>query len=50
MTIDPHKWFFQGYDIGGLVVKRREDLLRTFHREPEYYRYPDPPESAPLNW
>jgi glutamate/tyrosine decarboxylase-like PLP-dependent enzyme len=49
VTIDPHKWFFQAYDIGGLVVKRREDLLRTFHREPEYYRYPRP-EDAPLNW
>jgi glutamate/tyrosine decarboxylase-like PLP-dependent enzyme len=49
VTIDPHKWFFQAYDIGGLVVKRREDLLRTFHREPEYYRYPSP-EDAPLNW
>ncbi|MGH2660520.1 MAG: pyridoxal phosphate-dependent decarboxylase family protein, partial [Actinomycetota bacterium] len=49
VTIDPHKWFFQAYDIGALVVKRREDLLRTFHREPEYYRYPNP-EDAPLNW
>lgn len=49
VTVDPHKWFFQGTDIGGLVVRRREDLLRTFHREPEYYRYPDP-EEAPLNW
>jgi glutamate/tyrosine decarboxylase-like PLP-dependent enzyme len=49
VTIDPHKWFFQAYDIGGLVVRRREDLLRTFHREPEYYRYPSP-EEAPLNW
>ena len=49
VTIDPHKWFFQAYDIGGLVVRRREDLLRTFHRAPEYYRYPDP-QAAPLNW
>jgi len=49
VTIDPHKWFFQAYDIGALVVKRRADLLRTFHREPEYYRYPNP-EDAPLNW
>ncbi|MFB3739018.1 MAG: aspartate aminotransferase family protein [Candidatus Velamenicoccus archaeovorus] len=49
VTVDPHKWFFQAYDIGGLVVRRREDLLRTFHREPEYYRYPNP-EDAPLNW
>jgi aromatic-L-amino-acid/L-tryptophan decarboxylase len=49
LTIDPHKWFLQGYDIGGLVVRRREDLLRTFHSEPEYYRHPKP-EDAPLNW
>ena len=49
VTIDPHKWFFQSYDIGALVVKRREDLVRTFHREPEYYRYPNP-EDAPLHW
>src|SRR5439155_23423400 len=49
VTIDPHKWFVQGYDIGGLMVKRREDLLRTFHSEPEYYRHPKP-EDAPLNW
>ncbi len=49
VTVDPHKWFFQAYDIGGLVVKRREDLVRTFHREPEYYRHPSP-EDEPLNW
>ena len=47
VTIDPHKWFFQAYDIGGLVVRRRDDLLRTFHRSPEYYRSP---KDAPLNW
>ena len=49
VTIDPHKWFFQAYDIGALVVKRREDLQRTFHRMPEYYRHPNPSD-APLNW
>ena len=49
ITIDPHKWFFQAYDIGALIVRRREDLLQTFHREPEYYRHPRPDE-APLHW
>lgn len=49
VTIDPHKWFFQAYDIGALLVKRREDLRQTFHRMPEYYRHPRP-EDAPLNW
>jgi aromatic-L-amino-acid/L-tryptophan decarboxylase len=49
VTVDPHKWFFQAYDIGGLVVRRREDLVSTFHRAPEYYRSPSP-EDEPLNW
>ncbi|MEX0988777.1 MAG: pyridoxal-dependent decarboxylase [Actinomycetota bacterium] len=49
VTVDPHKWFFQAYDIGGLLVRRRDDLLATFHRAPEYYRSSDP-ESDPLHW
>ena len=38
ITVDPHKWFFQAYDIGALVMRRGADLLETFHRSPEYYR------------
>jgi aromatic-L-amino-acid/L-tryptophan decarboxylase len=49
VTIDPHKWFFQAYDIGALVVRRREDLRTTFHRAPEYYAS-SRPEDEPLNW
>jgi aromatic-L-amino-acid decarboxylase len=49
VTIDPHKWFFQAYDIGALVVRRREDLHRTFSRSPEYYRSTRP-EDKPLNF
>jgi aromatic-L-amino-acid/L-tryptophan decarboxylase len=49
LTVDPHKWLFQPYDIGGLLVRRREDLLRTFHREPEYYAI-SAPEERPLHW
>src|SRR4029079_15522595 len=26
VTVDPHKWFFQAYDIGGLLVRPREDI------------------------
>ncbi len=39
VTVDPHKWFFQAYDIGGLVVRDGGHLLQAFgeHR-PEYYR------------
>ena len=49
ITVDPHKWFFQGYDIGGLLVRRRDDLLQTFHRSPEYYRTTRP-QDEPLHW
>jgi glutamate/tyrosine decarboxylase-like PLP-dependent enzyme len=49
VTVDPHKWFFQAYDVGGLIVRRRDDLLRTFHSAPEYYAS-NRPEDEPLNW
>jgi aromatic-L-amino-acid decarboxylase len=49
LTVDPHKWLFQPYDIGGLLVRRRDSLLRTFHREPEYYAVWGP-EERPLHW
>jgi len=49
LTIDPHKWFFQPYDVGGLLVRRRDDLRRTFHREPEYYRVGEQ-DDEPLHW
>jgi aromatic-L-amino-acid/L-tryptophan decarboxylase len=39
ITVDPHKWFFQAYDIGGLVVRSGAHLAETFGgRSPEYYR------------
>jgi aromatic-L-amino-acid decarboxylase len=38
VTVDPHKWFFQAYDIGGLMVKEGGLLPAAFSRRPEYYR------------
>ena len=39
VTVDPHKWFFQAYDIGGLLVRDGSHLAATFGgRTPEYYR------------
>jgi glutamate/tyrosine decarboxylase-like PLP-dependent enzyme len=39
VTVDPHKWFFQAYDIGGLLVRDRRALGAVFGgRAPEYYR------------
>jgi glutamate/tyrosine decarboxylase-like PLP-dependent enzyme len=46
VTVDPHKWLFQAYDIGGLVVRDGGCLLQAFggHR-PEYYRGGEGPAS-----
>jgi glutamate/tyrosine decarboxylase-like PLP-dependent enzyme len=39
VTVDPHKWFYQAYDIGGLLVRDRRTLAAVFGgRAPEYYR------------
>jgi aromatic-L-amino-acid decarboxylase len=39
VTVDPHKWFFQAYDIGGLLVRDGRGLAAVFGgRAPEYYR------------
>ncbi|MEP6638592.1 MAG: pyridoxal-dependent decarboxylase [Chloroflexota bacterium] len=39
VTVDPHKWFFQAYDIGGLLVRDGSHLAQVFGgRAPEYYR------------
>jgi glutamate/tyrosine decarboxylase-like PLP-dependent enzyme len=47
VTVDPHKWFYQAYDIGGLVVRDGELLSRAFGgRRPEYYRGGEGPASS----
>jgi len=38
LTVDPHKWFFQPYEIGCLLVKNKEWLSNTFSEKPEYLR------------
>jgi len=39
VTLDPHKWFFQAYDVGGLLVRDMQALGAVFGgRSPEYYR------------
>ncbi|KGL63541.1 pyridoxal phosphate-dependent decarboxylase family protein [Polaribacter sp. Hel1_85] len=38
LTVDPHKWFFQPYEIGCLLVKDESWLSSTFSEKPEYLR------------
>ena len=47
VTIDPHKWFFQAYDVGALLVRDGDHLREAFDRSPEYYRGGEASPSAP---
>jgi glutamate/tyrosine decarboxylase-like PLP-dependent enzyme len=38
LTIDPHKWLFQPYEMGCLLVRNHKDLSHTFTETPEYLR------------
>ena len=36
LVVDPHKWLFQPYDLGCLLVRRPGALARAFHMSPDY--------------
>ena len=36
LVLDPHKWLFQPYDLGCLLVSRPGVLKRAFHMSPDY--------------
>ena len=38
LTIDPHKWLYQPYEMGCLLVKNHKWLSQTFSEKPEYLR------------
>jgi aromatic-L-amino-acid decarboxylase len=38
LTVDPHKWFYQPYEMGCLLVKDSSWLSNTFSEKPEYLR------------
>ncbi|MGB0896649.1 MAG: pyridoxal phosphate-dependent decarboxylase family protein [Flavobacteriaceae bacterium] len=38
LTIDPHKWMFQPYEMGCLLVRNHKLLSNTFSEKPEYLR------------
>ena len=38
LTIDPHKWLFQPYEMGCLLVRNHKWLSETFSEKPEYLR------------
>jgi glutamate/tyrosine decarboxylase-like PLP-dependent enzyme len=36
ITLDPHKWFAQTFEVGCVLIRRGELLLQTFMMRPEY--------------
>src|SRR5687767_14307294 len=36
ITLDPHKWLYQPFEVGCLLVRSAGDLDRTFHAMPAY--------------
>jgi aromatic-L-amino-acid/L-tryptophan decarboxylase len=38
LSLDPHKWWFQPYEIGCVLVRSHRQLLATFHTRPEYLK------------
>ncbi|RBP29008.1 glutamate/tyrosine decarboxylase-like PLP-dependent enzyme [Oceanihabitans sediminis] len=38
LTIDPHKWLYQPYEMGCLLVRNHKWLSETFSEKPEYLR------------
>ena len=38
LTVDPHKWFYQPYEMGCLLVRNHKNLSHTFTEKPEYLR------------
>lgn len=41
VTLDPHKWLFQPYETGCLLVRDPDDLTRAFRVLPEYLQDTD---------
>lgn len=38
LTLDPHKWLFQPYDVGCVLIRNSQYLSETFRMIPEYIR------------
>lgn len=45
VTVDPHKWMYMPADVGCLLTRHTNSLLRAFHQDGNYYSK-DPAENA----
>ena len=49
LSLDPHKWLFQPFETGCVIVRDRRLLRHTFHVLPEYLRDTERLEEAEIN-
>ncbi len=50
LTLDPHKWFFQPYEIGALIVRDRRWLRSAFRTGGEYLVDAHRPDEEEINF
>jgi len=50
VTVDPHKWLFQPFECGGVLVRDGARLARTFAVHPDYLDFPDTGEVNLGDW
>lgn len=50
LSFDPHKWFFQPYEIGGILIRDMGILHQTFSTNAEYLRDIQDPEKQETNY
>lgn len=50
LSFDPHKWFFQPYEIGGVIVRDMNHLQQTFATNAEYLRDIQDPAGREINF
>lgn len=50
LTIDPHKWWFQPFEIGGILVRNRQHLKSLFYVTAEYLEDTERKEAQELSF
>jgi glutamate/tyrosine decarboxylase-like PLP-dependent enzyme len=50
VTLDPHKWFLQPYDVGCVLVREGRRLGDTFWIRPEYMQDVNRPDSSEIHF
>lgn len=50
VALDPHKWLYTPLEAGCTLVRNRKLLTDAFSYHPDYYRFGDEDDDAPINY